>query len=60
MDDVLYFGIFKVGDRAPLAAFATIEDAFDWACGRFGTDSFSIRALPLITRQDRGAPIGPS
>jgi hypothetical protein len=48
MEQVLYFAIFKEGERAPMAAFASIEDAFDWACGRFGSDPFSIRAFPLI------------
>jgi hypothetical protein len=56
MDEVLYFAIFKEGERAPMAAFATIEDAFDWACGRFGSDPFSIRAFPLIRQPDQRAP----
>ncbi len=47
-DEVLYFAIFKEGERAPTAAFASLEDAFDWACGRFGTDAFRIRAFPLM------------
>jgi hypothetical protein len=56
VDELLYFAIFKEGERAPTAAFATIEDAFDWACGRFGSDPFSIRAFPLVSgsRPDSG------
>jgi hypothetical protein len=52
MDELLYFAIFKEGERVPTAAFATIEDAFDWACGRFGTASFSIKAFSLIPGGD--------
>ena len=47
MDDVLYFAIFKEGEPGPMAAFATIEDAFDWACGRFGSHPFSIKGFTL-------------
>jgi hypothetical protein len=48
MDEMLYFAIFKDGERVPTAAFATIEDAFDWACGRLAADSFSIKAFSLM------------
>jgi hypothetical protein len=48
MDELLYFAIFKDGERVPTAAFATIEDAFDWACGRFAADSFTIKAFSLL------------
>jgi hypothetical protein len=44
----VYFAIFMEGERAPRAAFAAIEDAFDWACRRLGSAPFRIRAFPLI------------
>ncbi len=53
MEQVLYYAIFKEGDQAPRAAFAAIEDAFDWACGRFGSDPFSIKAFSLHPGPDR-------
>jgi hypothetical protein len=48
LPEVVYFAIFMDGARAPRAAFAAIEDAFDWACRRLGSAPFRIRAFPLI------------
>jgi hypothetical protein len=48
LQQVVYFAIFMDGERAPRAAFAAIEDAFDWACRRLGSKPFRIRAFPLI------------
>ena len=48
LQQVVYFAIFMDGERAPRAAFAAIEDAFDWACRRLGPAPFRIRAFPLI------------
>ena len=45
--DVPFFAIFKDGEEAPTAAFASLEDAFDWACGRLDADSFSIKSFSV-------------
>jgi hypothetical protein len=48
------FAIYPDGDDQPSAWFYDLEDATDWALGRYGGDRFSIR-LFVFTARERAA-----
>ena len=55
MHEHLYFGIYAEGHRSPMAIFAAIEDAMDWASEHFGSNTFRIKQclVPIVLPDDQ-------
>lgn len=53
------YAIIPDHTREPAALFGALEDAVDWALGRFGNDRFSIRMMlvaPVERAESHGSP----